>query len=68
MDISQKVQNITFVYCPAHEGIEENELADSLPKTALKKAKHLFFLSNNLIYIVQTKSIHLYIKLPIQHW
>ena len=68
MDISPKVQNITFVYCPAHESIEENELADSLPKTALKKAKHLFFLSNYLIYIVQTKSLHLYIKLPIQDW
>ena len=41
MDISPKVQNIKFVYCPVHEGIEENELADSLAKTASKKAKHL---------------------------
>ena len=30
MDVSPKVQNIIFVYCPAHQGIEENELADSL--------------------------------------
>ena len=41
MDISPKVQNIRFVYCPAHQGIQENELADSLAKIALKKAKHL---------------------------
>ena len=40
-EISPKVQNIRLVYCPAHQGIEENELADSLAKTALKKAKHL---------------------------
>ena len=31
----------TLFYCPAHQGIEENELADSLAKIALKKAKHL---------------------------
>ena len=28
MDISPKVQNIKFVSCLAHQGIEENELAD----------------------------------------
>ena len=41
MDTSPKVQNIIFVYCPAHDGIEENELADSLAKTVSKKEKHL---------------------------
>ena len=41
MDISPKVQNIRLVYCPAHQGIQENELADSLAKTASKEAKHL---------------------------
>ena len=40
MDISPKVQN-RLVYCPAHQGMEENELADSLAKTASKKAKHI---------------------------
>ena len=40
MDISPKVQNRS-VYCPAHQGMEENELADSLAKTASKKAKHI---------------------------
>ena len=37
MDINPKVQNIRLVYCPAHQGIEENELADSLAKTDSKK-------------------------------
>ena len=41
MNISPKVQNIRLVYCPAHQGIHENELADSLAKTASKKVKHL---------------------------
>ena len=41
MDTSPKVQNIRLVYCPAHQGIQENELADSLAKTASKKKKHL---------------------------
>ena len=41
MDISPKVQNIRIVYCPVHQDIEEDELADSLAKTASKKAKHL---------------------------
>ena len=41
MDISPKVQNIRLVYCPAHQGIQENELADSLAKTSSKEAKHL---------------------------
>ena len=41
MNISPKMLNIRLVYCPAHQGIEENELADSLAKTSSKKAKHL---------------------------
>ena len=41
MDISQKVDNIKIIYCPAHIGIEGNELADGLAKTRAKKAKHL---------------------------
>ena len=41
MDLSPKVQNIRLVYCPAHQGIQENELADSLAKTSSKEAKHL---------------------------
>ena len=41
MDLSSKVQNIRLLCCPAHQGIEENEPADSLSKTASKKAKHL---------------------------
>ena len=40
MDISPKVQKIRLVYCPAHQGIQGNELADSLAKTAPKRAKH----------------------------
>ena len=35
------MQNIRLVYCPAHQGIEENELADSVAKTVSKKARHL---------------------------
>ena len=38
---SEKVDNIKIIYCPAHIGIEENELADSLAKTGAKNAKHL---------------------------
>ena len=41
MDLSPKVQNIRLVYYPAHQGIQENELANSLAKIASKKAKHL---------------------------
>ena len=41
MDINPKVQNIRLVYCTAHQGIQENEPADSLSKPASKKAKHL---------------------------
>ena len=41
MDISPKVQNIRLVYCPSHQGIQENELADPLAKTSSKEAKHL---------------------------
>ena len=40
MDIGPKVQNIRIVYCPAHQIIEENELADSFSKTASKKVKY----------------------------
>ena len=36
MDLSPKVQNIRLVYCPTHQGIEENERADSLAKTPSK--------------------------------
>ena len=28
IEISPKVQNVRIVYCPAHQGIKENELAD----------------------------------------
>ena len=38
---SEKVDNIKIIYCPAHIGIEENELADRLAKTGAKNAKHL---------------------------
>ena len=38
MDISEKVDNIKIIYCPAHIG---NELADGLAKAGAKKAKHL---------------------------
>ena len=42
MGIRPKVQNIRLVYCPVHQGIPENELADSLAdSTSSKKAKHL---------------------------
>ena len=41
MDINPKVQYIRLIYCPDHQDIKENELADSLAKTVLKKAKHL---------------------------
>ena len=41
MDISAKMQNIKLVYCAAHQGIQKNELADSLAKAASKKSKHL---------------------------
>ena len=40
MDIGPKVQNIRIVYCPAHQTIEENELAGSFSKTASKKVKY----------------------------
>ena len=41
MDMSEKVDDIKIIYCPAHIGIEGNELADGLAKTGAKKAKHL---------------------------
>ena len=41
VDVSPKVQNIRLVYCPAHQCIAKNEQADSLAKTASRKAKHL---------------------------
>ena len=37
----EKVDNIKIIYCPAHIGIEGNELADGLAKTGAKKAKYL---------------------------
>ena len=39
MDISPKVQNISIL--PSPQGIQENELADSLAKTTSRKVKHL---------------------------
>ena len=40
MGIRPKVQNIRLVYCSVHQGIQENELADSLAdSTASKKSK-----------------------------
>ena len=38
---SEKVDDVKIIYCPAHIGIEENELADSLAKIGAKNAKHL---------------------------
>ena len=39
--ISSLVEHIKLIYCPAHKGIKENEIADNLAKTASKKAFHL---------------------------
>ena len=39
--ISSLVEHIKLIYCPAHKGIRENEIADNLAKTASKKASHL---------------------------
>ena len=39
--ICDKVENINLIYCPAHKGIQENEMADALAKTAAEKARHL---------------------------
>ena len=39
MDISEKADNKKTIYCPAHIGIDRNELADGLAKTGTKKAK-----------------------------
>ena len=41
MSICQMVDETKSVYCTAHEGIQDNETADSLAKVASKKAKHL---------------------------
>ena len=30
-----------MIYCPGHNGVCENEIADSLAKTGAKKARHL---------------------------
>ena len=30
-----------MIYCPGHKGVRENEIADSLAKTGVKKARHL---------------------------
>ena len=35
------MKKLIIIYCPAHIGIEGNELADGLAKTGAKKAKHL---------------------------
>ena len=34
------MEHIKLIYCPAHKGIKENEIAN-LAKTAFKKASHL---------------------------
>ena len=39
--ISSLVEHIKLIYCPAHKGIKENEIADNFTKTASKKAFHL---------------------------
>ena len=39
--ISSCVDEIKLIYCPAHKGIEDNEIADSLAKVASTKALHL---------------------------
>ena len=41
MKISPKTQKVRMVYCPSHQDIEENELADSLAETSSKKARYL---------------------------
>ena len=41
MSICQVVDETKSVQRPAHEGIRDNETADSLAKVASKKAKHL---------------------------
>ena len=41
MSICQVVDETKSVHRPAHEGIRDNETADSLAKVASKKAKHL---------------------------
>ena len=35
------MEHIKLIYCPAHKGIKENEIADNLAKTASKKGSHL---------------------------
>ena len=41
IQLSSLVSEIQIIYCPAHKGIEDNEIADSLAKVASKKASHL---------------------------
>ena len=41
MELSSCVDEIKMIYSPAHKGIYENEMADSLAKKAAKKATHL---------------------------
>ena len=39
--ITSLVEHIKLIYCPAHKGIKENEIADNLAKIVSKKASHL---------------------------
>ena len=41
MNISHSIKSIKFVYCPAHNGIVENETAEKLAKIAAKKVQTL---------------------------
>ena len=41
IELSFRFDQIKLIYCPAHKGINENEMADSLAKVAAKKATHL---------------------------
>ena len=41
IELRFSVDEIKMIYCPAHKGIYENEMAESLAKVAPKKAIHL---------------------------
>ena len=48
-----------MIYCPGHNGVFENDIADSLTKTEAKKARHLhlsFTTRNGASKIVRLKS------------
>ena len=51
-NISHSIKSIKFVYCPAHKGIVDNEIADKLAKIAAKKAQTL-----GPTYIVSSSNI-----------